>query len=396
MKILFVTYDFPYPTNSGGKTRAFNLLKHKSKDIEMYLFSFVREGFDKKAIAKVKALGISDVKFIRRADKKSIKSLLSLLHAKHSIFHSLYFNDVVQKLLIAYVKEKNIDVVHFESYYTAFYLSEQLRTLGVRQIFGTENIEAKVYDEYIRHRVSPFFKPLFLAQNKKIQKEEEDMFALADITLSVTEAEKRYIEKFTNNKVYVIPNGVDLSLFKYKLKEPNVSKVLLFVGNFTYHPNVDAAGYFYKAVLPKLPDAYSFHVIGKNAEKLAFASDPRVVAHNYVMDIVATYAYADVLVSPMRTGGGTNFKILEAMAVGLPIVAFPHRIEAMQAKGGIHVLTATSSSEFAEKVIKITNNEALRKKLSINARKLVEEKYSWKAIGKEMNSIWRMAGARSK
>lgn len=389
MKVLFVTYDFPYPANSGGKTRAYNLIRHKSKDIDMYLFSFVREGFDKKAIAKMKAIGVKDVKFIRRANKKSLKSLVSVLHSRHSIFYALYYNDLVAKLLLSYVKEKKIDVVHFESYYTAFYLSDLFAMLGVKQIFGTENIEAKVYKEYIAHRVPSFFQPLYTTQNKKIQAEEEMMFGESDISLAVTEAEKRYIEKFTKKPVYVIPNGVDLSVFQYNLKEPEEKKILLFVGNFTYHPNVDAVNYFHHHVLDELPENYIFHVVGKGAEKLSFANDQRVVAHDYVMDILATYAHADVLVSPMRTGGGTNFKILEAMAVGLPIVAFPNRIEAMQAKAGTHLLTASSASEFAEKVVKITSDEALRRKLTLHARKLVEEKYSWKTIGKEMNRVWR-------
>lgn len=389
MKVLFVTYDFPYPTNSGGKTRAFNLIKHKSKDIELFLFSFVRKGFDKKTMAKLKAIGVVDIKIIPRQEKKSLRNLAYIVGAKHSIFYGLYYNDIIAKLLLSYCKEKNIDVVHFESYYTAFYLSDSLHALGIRQIFGTENIEAKVYEDYIRHRIPSFLQPLYHMQNKKIRIEEEHMFRSADISLAVTESEKRYVQRFTNKPVFVIPNGVDLSLFHYKLKEPQEKKILLFVGNFTYHPNIDAVNYFYHSVLHRLPSEYVFHVVGKNAETLSFVKDAKVSVHDYVVDILATYAHADVLVSPIRTGGGTNFKILEAMAVGLPIVAFPNRIEAMGAKGGTHVLTATTASEFADKIERLIKDTSLRARLTRNARKLVEEKYSWNAIGKEMNKIWR-------
>jgi polysaccharide biosynthesis protein PslH len=389
MKVLFVTYDFPYPTNSGGKTRAYNLIKHKGKDVEIYLFSFVRPDFEKKNLAGVKVLGIKDIKIIRRQGKKSLGSIASLMHPTHSIFYGLYYNEVVAKLLKDYVREKGIDIIHFESYYTAFYLSEFVDARGVKQIFGSENIEAYVYEDFIKSRVPSVLKPLYRYQNSKIKKEEDAMFRVADINLAVTSSEKKYIENVSPKPVQVIPNGVDLSIFRYASKESQREKILLFVGNFTYHPNVDAAEYFYRSVFHKLPDTYAFHVIGKNAGRLSFAGDKSVVVHDFVVDILSAYAHADVFVSPIRTGGGTNFKILESMAVGLPIVAFPQRIEEMGAKNGVHLLTAENASAFAEAIEKITGDSSLREKVTKNARKLVEEKYSWESIGKEMNKVWR-------
>lgn len=388
-KILFFTYDFPYPTNSGGKTRAFNLLKERDPDIEIILFSFTRSGFDEKNIEGLKEIGIDKIHLFPRKKLLSLKNLTVLTDTNHSIFHKLYFETDVEKEFLEVIKKEKINTVHFESFYTGFYISKKITDLGVRQIFGTENIEANIYEDYIKYSVSPLFKPFYKGEAKKIRGEEDRMMRDADISLSVTPTEKKYIEIISKKEAYVIENGVDLSLFTFQQRKVNSEKTILFVGNFTYFPNSDAIDFFYHGVFKKMDDPHlRLKIIGRGSTKLEFINDPRVEVHEFVKDIVTVYQDADVFVSPIRIGGGTNFKILESMAVGLPVVAFPHRLQDLGVENRQHLLIAHSEKAYIDSLNELFDNKALVESITKNARQLIEDKFSWDNIGKRMNKIW--------
>lgn len=389
MKLIFFTYDFPYPMNSGGKTRAYNLLKERSQDIEVILFSFTRKGFDKKSIKNLENIGIKNTHLFQRKKLMSISNLTALVDSNNSIFQKLYFDKTVEDDLIATIQNEKVDAVHFESFYTGFYISDKLKDLGVRQIFGTENIEANIYEDYIKYSISPLFKPFYKKESKKIRREEDKMMRLSDITLAVTPSEKEYIEVVSKKDAYVIENGVDLNIFKFQNKKPTLKKTILFVGNFSYFPNTDAIDFFYHGVFKKIENNnIHLKIIGKGSSKLEFINDPRVNTHEFVDDIVAAYHEADVFVSPIRIGGGTNFKILESMAVGLPVIAFPHRLQDLGVENKEHLLIAHSEKSYIDSLHELFDNEVLVKKITKNARKLIEDKFSWKNIGSRMNNIW--------
>src|SRR5581483_4956868 len=116
-------------------------------------------------------------------------------------------------------------------------LSEVIRDVGVKQIYGSENIEYKLYEQYITEHVPLFLRMPFRHQAKKIKQEELEAAAIADACLSVTEDEGEVFSK-VNKNIYTVPNGVDLNYFHFTPKEPSDEKTLLFIGNFSYFPNV--------------------------------------------------------------------------------------------------------------------------------------------------------------
>ena len=169
-KLWFVTYDFPYPTNTGGKNRAYNMLKHSGSNIEKYLFSFVREDFVENYKDKINEIGVEVVGIKKRRKLSDPRNILGLLR-QDSIFKTLYFSNNTLSEIRSVVHQREIDIVHFESFYTAFYISDVIRNMGVKQIFGTENIEFKVYKDYV-DKVNSLLKPFFAFQAAKIKKEE--------------------------------------------------------------------------------------------------------------------------------------------------------------------------------------------------------------------------------
>lgn len=383
--VLFVTYDFPFPTNSGGKNRAYNLIKSTSSNANIYLFSFVRDGFKEDDFEELKKIGVKEIFIYKRKKLKSIKTIISAAFSKGSIFKNLYYEKKAEDQILDIIWKNKIDIVHFESSYTGFYISKAISEAGAKQILGTENIEFLLYEDYLKKLAKPYTKTFINFQIKRFKNEEEQMFRNADTCTAVTEKEEDYISKFSKQKCFVLPNGINFSDFK-SLQKKEWGGRLLFVGNFTYFPNVSAIKFFYDKIFRGLTD-FSLTIIGKDGEKLSI-KDSKVILKEFVQDLKEEYNKADVFVFPLTIGGGTNFKILEAMATGVPIVANPGRLEGLKAEDGRHFLAAIDSEDYKKQILRLKEDKSLRENLATNARKLVEENYSWDKIGKVLLEIW--------
>ncbi|MBI4080802.1 MAG: glycosyltransferase [Candidatus Levybacteria bacterium] len=388
MKTLFFTYDFPYPTTSGGKTRAYNLLKHAGENVDITLFSFTRQDFTDTYKKGLHDINIKKMYLFPRKNVGDFQSLASIFSFRKSIFHLLYYSSEVKEKLMQVIRDEKIDIVHFESFYTAYYLSD-IRNLPVKTIFGTENIEHKVYEDYVKYGSAAYLKPFYFLESRKIKRMEEEFYRLSDICLAVTEEESFYIRSHGAKKCAVIENGVDLSLFPFVERKEKKEKNILFIGNFSYFPNVSAVKFFYHKVFADLQlDNVTFTIIGKGVEKLSLR-DTRIKTIPYTPSIQEAYKTADVFVSPVRIGGGTNFKVLEAMASGVPIVAFPDRVEGLGIEHEKHAFLAKNAKEYQEYLRLLLLDHTKGTDMAKHARTLVEERYSWKEIGNKMNAVWR-------
>jgi glycosyltransferase involved in cell wall biosynthesis len=387
MHVLFLTYDFPYPTNSGGKARAFNMLKYAGSGIELSLFSFIREGFKQNQLQGVHDIGITDVTVFPRRSVRDLKNLAALF-SNASIFKTLYYSAAAADRIGRIVAEQKVDIIHYESFYTAFYLSDHFRRLGVKQVYGSENIEFKLYEEYVRNNTPLPLKPLYGLQVRRIKAEELRMVREADMTFAVTESEQEFFQKHTDNPVRVVENGVPTDEFVYKARKTGETVTALFVGNFNYFPNKQAVEFLYTHVLKEIPDpSLRFVIIGKGAGQFG-SLDSRIRTEEFVEDIKEAYYAADMFVSPVSIGGGTNFKVLEAMATGLPVITFADRVREIGARNGHEVLTAETGKDFRHAVEKLMTDRKLAEHIAENARKIIEEKYAWKAIGKRLHAAW--------
>jgi glycosyltransferase involved in cell wall biosynthesis len=391
IKVLFVTYDFPYPLNSGGKNRAFNMMKYaKDKDISIDLLSFVREGFDLKNIEELEKIDVGDIYIYPRKKLKSVNTIGRNLISSGSIFKTLYFDKSFKKLLKKIIVEKNIDIVHFESSYTGYYIGEELKKLGVFQILGTENIESLLYEEFLKNSKNLIKKAALSYQVKRFKKEEEKMMKKADLCIAVTKDEANYISKISGKEVGVVENAVSIKDFKFEFNSKSNGRIL-FVGNFTYMPNVAALKYFLNNVMPILDKKIKLTVIGRRVKEFV-TEDERIEALEYVKDLISEYRKSDLMVFPIKIGGGTNYKILEAMALGIPIVAFPDKVNSIGAKENTDYFKVENEKEFAKKIEFVINNKKACSDIVKSARKLIEERYSWEKVGVKLSGIWRKSG----
>lgn len=333
-------------------------------------------------------IGVDTIETVERRKIKDVRNLTSLLSNRHSIFYHLYYDELVKEKLNNLITRHAIQLIQYESYYTGFYLSAK-NEHKVKQVYGSENIEYQLYEQFIKYTVSPLIKFPYMREARKIKQEEERMMRDADGCIAITPEEKKVLEN-ENKRVSVIPNGVDLSYFAVRRKPQTDKKTLLFVGDFSYFPNVEGFKNFYSTIYPKLQGSnYEVLIVGKHFEKCHIALEKNMRHIDFIADIRDAYSQADIFISPLRIGGGTNFKILEAMASGVPVIAMRKTGQSIGAEQGKEILLADNDSEFTENIFLLAKNAKKREMLSRQGRSFIEKNYAWEKIGTDLSLFWQ-------
>jgi glycosyltransferase involved in cell wall biosynthesis len=189
--------------------------------------------------------------------------------------------------------------------------------------------------------------------------------------------------------VAVMPNGVDIDAYTYGLAEPEPN-TLVYSGALTYSANFDAIDFFLRGIFPLIqaerPEVRLFITGRSDAAPISrLPGNANVTFTGYLDDVRSKIASSWVSVVPLRVGGGTRLKILEALALGTPVVATRKGAEGLDIVPGRDLLIADDPAEFAGQVLRLLRSRDLRQQLSQNGRQLVEARYSWTVIGQELD-----------
>jgi glycosyltransferase involved in cell wall biosynthesis len=200
--------------------------------------------------------------------------------------------------------------------------------------------------------------------------------------LTLSEADRDRLRAVTGSEhIIAITNGVDIDYFR-PLPEPQDCHTLIFAGSMSYFPNVDGATLFAKEILPLISERIPqtrFLIVGHNPadEVRTLARDERIVVTGTVPDVRPYFARSNVCVVPLRAGGGIKNKVLEAMAMGRPVVTTPIGVQGLNVTHGKDIFIAQTPGEFARWVVGLLRNDELRAHTVSEARRLIEEVYSW-------------------
>jgi len=190
----------------------------------------------------------------------------------------------------------------------------------------------------------------------------------------------------------VIPNGVDTTLYQPN-HEVEEEATLIYTGSMDWFPNEDAAIYFIDDILPTIQEKrpnLKFYVVGQlPSERLKrYGNRPGVMITGRVDDVKPYIARATVYVVPLRIGGGTRLKILEALAMRKAVVSTSVGAEGLNLSAGDEVTIADESSTFADGVLQLMENGCMRRGLGDNGRRRVETEYDWRRIGEKLQRLY--------
>ena len=224
-------------------------------------------------------------------------------------------------------------------------------------------------------------------QVEPVRRYEVDAALAAKQVIAVSETEQVYFEEIAPGKVVLVPNGVDCSVLVPRRSVP-ASRSILFLGSLDYSANVDAVSHLVADVLPRVSsEEVELVLVGSNPRRQVFAAARRGSARvrvnvvGFVSDTTPYFASARAFVVPLRYGGGTRLKILEALARGVPVLSTAMGCEGLDLRDGREILIRDEPASFAAAIDRLLTDDELCATLASAGRHAVEERYDWSAIG---------------
>lgn len=377
-----LTPYLPFPDSSGGQIRSYNLIKDLSKKHEITLFSLIKDDSEKKFISELEKY-CKKVRVFRRS--KSPWTLRNILLTGFGAYPFLVIRNLSpqeKKAVKEEIESVDYDLIHAET----FYVMPHIPKTKTPMLLVEQTIEYLVYKHYVESTKNPFLRLLLSIDVAKLKYWETNFWKKADGVVAVSESDKREMLKLVPNlKVDLVPNGVNLNFFKEKDSWKSGDQRILFIANFKWLQNVEAAELLLKEVFPQISaknQNAKVWIVGQHIpdEILAFSSD-KIIIDNLKEDdqdgIRNAYYNSSVFVSPLRGPGGTRLKHLGAMAAKLPLVTTSVGAEGLDAEDGKEVIIRNKIKDIADATIEVLANEKLAKEIAENARHLVEEKFSW-------------------
>ncbi|QQG40437.1 MAG: glycosyltransferase family 4 protein [Candidatus Levyibacteriota bacterium] len=395
MKVLVVSSFLPYPLFSGGHVRLYSILKELyNKGYELTLTCEKRSYQTDSDIKEMEKI-CKKVVAVSRQKQWSVKNILQSGFSSYPFLLIGHTQKEFQQEIKNILSKEKFDLIHIET----FYVMQNLPAISTPTVLVEHNIEYLVYQRYVQN-VSVLLRPLLMLDILKMKYWEKYFWKKATKLVAVSDEEKKLMSR---DDVMVVPNGVDLQRFKindlrFKNKKENT---ILFIGDFKWMQNRDAVEWILKEIWPminlklktknlKLKLWIVGRKIPESIKKLTNDSDV-IFDENAPKETSEIFNKADLLLAPIRIGGGTSFKILEAMASGVPVVTTSLGIEGINAENNKETIIANTTENIANDVVSLLENSEKYQMIVKNARALIEEKYDWKKIVKKLEAVYGSA-----
>lgn len=384
MNILIVTTRLPYPMISGAKIRAFHILKALAERHRVTLISFYGSRDEEKHFGVYDSLGVKLVPLLNPAIDRQVglKDLFHSLSSGLPLTVSKYRHEMMTKAIAENIT--SADVLHCEHMHMAQYLFD---IHGKPKVLDAHNVETQIAERYCNCEANPL-KKLILALNCRAMRSfEKKVCADSDLILSVSvEDQQSLASGFGAGCVRLLENGVDVDYFApVKQNIQDQPKKLVFVGAMDWLPNSDGIKYFVKEIYPIIKNDFpqiKLDVVGKDPpEDVRQLSDIPGIRVTGTVDDVRPYVHdSHLYIVPLRFGGGSRLKILEAFSMGKPVVSTRLGCEGIECENERDLLVADNPVDFAASVVRLLRDEDMGNRLTGSARKLAVDTYSWNVI----------------
>jgi glycosyltransferase involved in cell wall biosynthesis len=262
-------------------------------------------------------------------------------------------------------------------------------------VLDLHNIESLLMKRYAECVTNPLKRVYADVTWRKLWRYETTTYGRFDECLACSEEDRTIaLQQAPAARVTIVPNGVDLQLGVSMEETHRISARLVFVGRMDYHANVDGIVWFSREVLPRLravrPDV-SVQIVGGNpSPEVRRLAQPGVIdVLGFVEEIGPFLREAAIVVVPLRVGGGTRLKILEALGLGKAVVSTRVGAEGIAITHGSNILIADEAGQFAESVLALLADPGWAHRLGLAGRRLVEQQYNWEAIVARLEELYR-------
>lgn len=396
LRVLMVTREFPFPPYKGGLKRDHYLLKGISRNHDVTLVSRCsvegnREDLEEARgiCAKVRTVFIPPPRHIGETAARLVKPLLW----GEPIKNGIQSFPAVGRLVRQELTQETYDLIQIQNTTAMHYLRYIPHDYRGAKVVDLANLETLLLARMAQMPMSLPRRLMYRIDARRMKRYERAALANFHHIFAVSDLECEKIREWLPHiPVTRLDNGIDLSVDEHEVSVPVEEREpgILFVGSMKYPPNEEAIVWFAQEIFPRVlvrvPEA-SLTVVGHNpSPRVLSLASQNVRVTGTVPAVEPYYERAAVAVVPLRTGGGTRLKILEAMNCGTPIVSTTLGMEGLDVRPNVDLLVADDPVNFAEQVIELLTLPARRRQLVSAARERVRQKYDWQAIGDRLDA----------
>lgn len=389
--MLFLSHRFPWPQNKGERIRASNLLRHFAPNWRIFFGCISDDPADAQHDDAIRPWLAELATFPVDKRRQKLRSLLRFRPGR-PLMLDYYGHPGLQAWADGVLARENIDLVYIFSTAMAPYVIPARKR---HMILDMQDVDSEKWREYATEAKFPM-SLVWSREARTLLAYERQAAAACEATLLVSGPECDRLVQLAPElagRVHPIEQGVDLTAFNPAAALDTPYKAgpnLVMVGNMDYWPNADGALYFAREVMPLLAartPAPHFTIVGGNPgpEILALAENPNITVTGRVPDVRPYVLHADAAVAPLRIARGIQNKILEAMALGRPVITTPQGYEGVRAQAGRDLLVGDTPAALAAAVASILDGQ--HDGIGQRARAAIEASYKWERILGELDEI---------
>jgi sugar transferase (PEP-CTERM/EpsH1 system associated) len=377
MKILYICHRFPFPPARGGKIRPFNMIKHLSRTHEVVVASLVRSAQEGAAGRGLSAHCDDYMMGEVSAPVAWARMIARLPTPAPSSMGYFYAPDLARRIK-ARLRHQKFDLIFVHCSSVAPYVSG---VVGIPKILDFGDMDSQKWLAYRSFKPFPLSLGYWL-EGRKMEVAEKALARRFDLCTCTTKAELETLRQFqVPTRTDWFPNGVDADYFAPS-SEPYDGNNISFVGRMDYFPNQQAIFFFCEQVLPlirKKRPAATLTIIGAepSAEIRCLGKQDGITVTGTVPDVRDLVRRSAVAVAPLMIARGTQNKIIECMAMGVPVVTSPEAAGGVDAERDTHLLVADSAAAYADKVLALMNDSAMRARYAAAGRARVKSHHDW-------------------
>ncbi len=403
MKLLVVAPYCPFPTNGGGEIRVYNQLRLLAARHEVFLAYPDNVSSKAAALNEAKTICRQLLPFPTVPDRyanwdlrrwRAWRSLSSL--------RPLIMRDTVPNVtqavdtIVTRLGGTRPDVIHLHQYHVAGLGLALKKRLGedTKILLDEHNFEPGIWTQLARDAHRPDRRLVFGWEARKLRRSLRRVYPFLDAVSAVSQDDKEALEQLTGrSNIAIVPNGVDTAFFKRTTPTVPTSDEILFTGTLGYEPNLDGLLYFLNDIWPRIQaerPQTRLLIVGRHAPPAitAWHNGTSVQVIGPVPDMRPYYERARVFIVPLRWGGGTRLKVLEALAMQVPIVSTTAGVSGLKVTLGDHYLCGDTPESFANLTLRLLDIKGPARHLAIAGRKLVEAHYDWQGIIKTVENLY--------
>ncbi len=392
-EILFLTHRVPWPPNRGDKIRSHHILRKLMEYRSVHLACFAEDDAEANEASGIKS-SLASAQITRRNKanwQAGIEALASGKPVSLTSFESADIRDYVRTIL----KTRPIDCIFVFSGQMAQFVPADF---SGRLIMDFADVDSAKFESYADEGSGPMAW-INRREGKLLRAFEKQVGLVADHSLFVSEAEAQLFRQRSGlgtEKVKAVGNGIDLCFYDPSkataIECSDKRSLIIFTGQMDYRPNVEAVVSFATEVMPIIlrqhPDA-QFAIVGRapSAEVLRLEGVHGTTVTGSVDDIRSWLKAADIVVAPLRIARGIQNKVLEAMAMGKPVVASAPAAQGIEAENDKHFCVADDAQHEAQLVCDLLSDSTKAKALGDRASALIRSTYSWETQLKDIAGL---------